>query len=42
MAPRPVNRDEVEALYRQWVDAGRPSIREFARLTGKDETTARR
>lgn len=42
MPTRPVDPDKVRSFYSQWVDAGRPKIRDFARSTGKDESTARR
>lgn len=42
MATKPVNKRAVKRFYDNWVAAGRPSISEFARQTGKDDTTARR
>lgn len=42
MPTKPVDEQAVRAFYAQWVEAGRPSITEFARQTGKDATTARR
>lgn len=42
MATRPVDPQDVRAYYQKWVEAGKPTISEFARQTGKDETTARR
>lgn len=42
MATKPVDQDEVRAFHVKWVEAGKPRMSEFARQTGKDETTTRR
>lgn len=42
MSTRPVDFEAVKQFYADWVEAGRPRIGDFARATGKDETTARR
>lgn len=42
MATKPVDKRAVKRFYDKWVAAGRPSFAEFARQSGKDETTTRR
>lgn len=42
MATKPVDTEAVKAFYAQWVASGRPRIADFARQTGKDDTTTRR
>ena len=42
MATKPVDPKQVRALYDRWVAAGRPPMRDFARMVKRDESTVRR
>src|SRR5574340_285757 len=42
MPTRPVDPEEVKALYQKWIEAGRPRVSDFARTVGMNCSTCQR